>query len=115
MAAVSDADYISPSCDLRTGREVCCQRNGHKRPRVPDRGSARLIAHAEITHIGDHKAGRSERASQVAGKPRCFERAGRMRTWTSAVQRVSHPTDEDLFAGARVWRPAIPSTDRPCR
>ena len=30
-----------------------------------------------------------------------------MRRWTSAVQRVYHPTDEDLSAGTPVWRPAL--------
>jgi hypothetical protein len=31
-----------------------------------------------------------------------------MRTWTSAVQRVYHPTDEDLSAGAPDGDPRYP-------
>jgi hypothetical protein len=35
MATVSDADHISPQCDLRTGREAFCQRNVHKPRLIP--------------------------------------------------------------------------------
>ncbi len=46
MAAISDTHHVPPECDLRTGREVFCQMNGHKPRFIPLSVAAVVQIHA---------------------------------------------------------------------